>query len=47
MLTRYCSKVCQKDAWDSGHRIHCRMLRSALGQILVLRISKVLSDDLT
>jgi len=47
MLTRYCSKDCQKDAWETGHRNHCRMLRSALGQILVLCIRKALSDGLT
>lgn len=47
MLTRYCSKYCQKEAWESGHRVHCRMLRSGLGQILVLCIYKVLSDDQT
>ncbi|OJA20294.1 hypothetical protein AZE42_08136 [Rhizopogon vesiculosus] len=47
LLTRYCSKSCQKDAWKSRHRIHCRMLRSAIGQILILRIPKCFSDTLT
>ncbi|KAG1873934.1 hypothetical protein F4604DRAFT_1681112 [Suillus subluteus] len=42
MLTRYCSKDCQKDAWESGHRIHCRMLRSALGNQDVREIRKSL-----
>jgi hypothetical protein len=31
LLARYCSKSCQKEAWKSGHRNHCHMLRSAVG----------------
>ncbi|KAG1893732.1 uncharacterized protein F5891DRAFT_1065372 [Suillus fuscotomentosus] len=42
MLTRYCSKYCQKEAWESGHRVHCRMLRSALGNQDVREIRKSL-----
>jgi hypothetical protein len=42
MLTRYCSKDCQKDAWETGHRNHCRMLRSALGNQDVREIRKSL-----
>ncbi|OJA12969.1 hypothetical protein AZE42_04702 [Rhizopogon vesiculosus] len=47
LLTHYCSKSCQKDAWESGHRVHCRMLHSAVGWILVLCMSKFFSDTLT
>lgn len=46
-MTRYCSISCQKEAWESGHRIHCRMLRSAVGEILVLRMATFFSDTLT
>ncbi|OJA20296.1 hypothetical protein AZE42_08135 [Rhizopogon vesiculosus] len=42
LLTRYCSKICQKDAWESGHRIHCRMLHSAVGNRDVREIRKSL-----
>ncbi|OAX36123.1 hypothetical protein K503DRAFT_858203 [Rhizopogon vinicolor AM-OR11-026] len=42
LLTRYCSKSCQKDAWKSGHRIHCRMLRSAIGNRDIREIRKSL-----
>jgi len=42
MLTRYCSKYCQKEAWESGHRVHCRMLRSGLGNQDVREIRKSL-----
>ncbi|KAG1728658.1 hypothetical protein EDB19DRAFT_154410 [Suillus lakei] len=31
-VVRYCSKRCQRDSWDSHHRLSCKFLKAAVGK---------------